>query len=69
MKCSVYLIHSAPHHKDVWGSEGKAPLFLTSTIVGDEWSASRLFRFTSEAHCIGGWEGPRTGLDAVEKRK
>jgi hypothetical protein len=20
-------------------------------------------------HCIGGWEGPRFGLDAVEKRK
>jgi hypothetical protein len=23
----------------------------------------------SVTHCIGGWEGPRTGLNAVEKRK
>jgi hypothetical protein len=41
--------------------------------VGGEWSASRPGRFTSErgpgTHWIGGWVGPRAGLDAVEKRK
>jgi hypothetical protein len=45
---------------------------LTSALVGGEWSASRLGRFTSEerapgTHCIGGWVDPRDGLDHVEK--
>jgi hypothetical protein len=44
------------------------PPFLTSTLVGGEWSASRLDRFTSGerapgTHWIGGWVGPRAGLD------
>jgi hypothetical protein len=56
------------------GSESIAPLFLTSTLDGGEWSASRLGRFTpgEEApgtHWIGGWVGPRAGLDALDKRK
>jgi hypothetical protein len=29
-----------------WGSGGIAPLFLTSAVDGDEWSATRLCRFT-----------------------
>jgi hypothetical protein len=52
---------------------GVAPPFLTSTLDGDEWSASLPGRFTLEeraprTHCIGGWVGPRAGLGAVEKR-
>jgi hypothetical protein len=46
-------------------------IFLTSTLVGGEWSASRPDRFTPGeracgTHCIGGWVGPRAD---VEKRK
>jgi hypothetical protein len=47
---------------------------MTSALVGGEWSASRLGRFTPGekapvTHWIGGWVGPRTGLDDMEKRK
>jgi hypothetical protein len=38
---------------DVW-----IYVFLTSAVVGGEWSAS-----------LPGWVGPRAGLDDVEKRK
>jgi hypothetical protein len=39
-----------------------------------EWSVSRPCRFTPEEratgiHCIGGWMGPKVGLDSVKKRK
>jgi hypothetical protein len=49
-------------------------IFLTSALDGGEWSASHPGHFTPEerapgTHCIGGWVGPRTGLDDVEKRK
>jgi hypothetical protein len=49
-------------------------IFLTSALVGGECSASRPCRSTSRerarsTHCIGGWVGPRAGLDDVEKRK
>jgi hypothetical protein len=42
-------------------------------LVGGEWSASRPCRFTPgerapDSHWIGGWVGPRAGLDDVEKR-
>jgi hypothetical protein len=47
-------------------------VFSTSVLVA-EWSASRPGRFTLRerafgTHWIGGWVGPRTGLDDVEKR-
>jgi hypothetical protein len=50
------------------------PPFSNSTLDGSEWSASRLCRFTpgvkaSGVYWLGGWVGPRSGLDAVEKRK
>jgi hypothetical protein len=56
------------------GSEHIAAPFLTSALDGGEWSASCLCCFTPGetaigTHWIGGWVGPRTGLDAVEKRK
>jgi hypothetical protein len=48
--------------------------FLSWASDGGELSASRTGRFTPGegvpcTHSIGGWVGPRTGLDAVEKRK
>jgi hypothetical protein len=47
-------------------------IFLLSAQVGGEWSASRPCRFTPGerapgTHGIGGWVGPRAGLDNVEK--
>jgi hypothetical protein len=49
-------------------------IFLTSSLAGGEWSASRPGRFTPGerapgTHLIGGWVDPRAGLDDVEKRK
>jgi hypothetical protein len=44
-------------------------IFLTSAPVGGKWSASRPCRFTPGTHWIGGWVGPRAGLDDLEKRK
>jgi hypothetical protein len=47
---------------------------LTSTLVGDEWLASRPGRFTpgekvTGTHWIGDCVGPRAGVDDVENRK
>jgi hypothetical protein len=49
-------------------------VFLTSALVGGEWSASHPGRFTLEGrapgtHWIGGWVGPTASLDDVEKGK
>jgi hypothetical protein len=48
-------------------------VFLTTALVGSEWSASRPGRFTPGERAprrIGGcWVGPRAGLDITEKRK
>jgi len=49
-------------------------VFLTSALDGDELSDSSPGRFTfgertPGTHQIGGWVGPRAGLDAVTKRK
>jgi hypothetical protein len=49
-------------------------IFLTSELIGDEWSASRAGRFNPGErapgiHWIGGWMDPRACLDDVEKRK
>jgi hypothetical protein len=49
---------------DVW--------ILTSALVGVEWSSSRPGCFTPGErvpgiHWLGGWVGPRIGLDDVEK--
>jgi hypothetical protein len=37
-KLCLCLINEASRHKDVWGSEGIAPPFLTSALDGGEWS-------------------------------
>jgi hypothetical protein len=49
-------------------------VFLTSVLIGGECSASRPDRFTPGerapgTRCIGGWVGPRAGVDDVEKKK
>jgi hypothetical protein len=54
---------------DVW-----IHIFLTSAVVGGEWSVSRHGRFTPwervpGTHWIGGWVDPRAGLDHLEKRE
>jgi hypothetical protein len=48
--------------------------FLTSVLVGGEWSASRPGHFTPGERVSGmslteAWVGPRAGLDYVEMRK
>jgi hypothetical protein len=61
-------------HEDELGSGGIAPPFSTSSLDGDEWSASRPGRFifgeiAHGTHCIGGWVVSRAGLEAVQWRK
>jgi hypothetical protein len=55
------------------GRGGTVLSFMTSVIDGDKLLASRSSRFTTgerapSAHWLGGWVGPVTGLDAMEKR-
>jgi hypothetical protein len=74
VKFPLYLINYALCHEDVWESGGTTPPFLSLALDGREWSASRPCRFTPggsvpSAHCIGGWVGPRAGLDTVEWRE
>jgi hypothetical protein len=50
--------------------EGIAPPFLTSALDEGKWSVSRLCRFhpeetTPSARWVGGWVGPRAGLDVT----
>jgi hypothetical protein len=47
-------------------------IFLTSALVGDEWSASRPGLFTPGerapgTHWIGGWVGPRADVEDMEE--
>jgi hypothetical protein len=49
-------------------------VFLTPALVEGEWSSSRHGRFipgerAPGTHSIGGWVGPRTGLDESEREK
>jgi hypothetical protein len=53
------------------GGGNIAPPLLTSALDGGEWLSSRPGRFTSGeiapgTHWIGGWVGPRAGLDTVD---
>jgi hypothetical protein len=59
-----------PHHEDVLGSEGTAPLFVTLALNGDERSASRPWSFytrrkSPRTHWFGGLVGSRENLEAV----
>jgi hypothetical protein len=56
------------------GVDVQIHIFLTSALIGGEWSNSRPGRFTpgertSGTHWIGGWVDLRAGLDDLEKRK
>jgi len=56
-----------------WWSGLQLHAFLTLALDGVEWSASRPRRFTPRerlpsTYWIGGWVGPRAGLDTVVKR-
>jgi hypothetical protein len=51
------------------GSGCKDHIFLTSALVGGEWSTSRPGRFTPGERAPGGWVDLRGGLDDLEKRK
>jgi hypothetical protein len=59
----------APRHEGVLGEwRYSSTHSLTSALDGGEWSASRPDRFTPKervpgTHRIGGWVGPRAGLD------
>jgi hypothetical protein len=43
-------------------------IFLTSALIGSEWTASCPGRFTPGIHLIGDWVDPRPGLDEMEKK-
>jgi hypothetical protein len=50
----------------------RSTFFLTSALVGGEWSTSRYGRFIPkeialDTHWIGGWVDLRAGLDHMEK--
>jgi hypothetical protein len=73
-KLSLGLINWESCHKDIWGSGGIAPPFVTSALDGDEWSASGCNRYipgenAPNTHLIGSWVGPWAGVDAVGRRK
>jgi hypothetical protein len=56
------------------GLDVEIHIFLSSALVGGEWSPSHPGRFTpeeraSDIHWIRRWVGPRAGLDDVKKRK
>jgi hypothetical protein len=58
--------------KTYGGVDVQIHIYLTSALVGGEWSASRPGRFTLGerdpiVHFIGGWVGNGDGLDDVEK--
>jgi hypothetical protein len=58
--------------KTYGGVDVEIHIFLTSALVGVEWSASRPCRFTlgekaPGTHFIGGCMDPRAGLDDMEK--
>jgi hypothetical protein len=75
VKNKVFLVlNKVPSHEDVWGVEVQLHAFLTSALDGGECSTSCLGRFTPReralgTHWIGGWVGPRAGLDAVAEKK
>jgi hypothetical protein len=61
-KLSLCLIN-ASWHEDVLGGGGIVPPFFTLALM--EESGER----DPDAYMIGGWVGPRAGLDAVKNRE
>jgi hypothetical protein len=73
VKLSLCVINKTPRHEDASGSGDTVPPFLTSVLDGGEWSASRSGHFisggrASGTHWVGGWVGPRAGLDAADRK-
>jgi hypothetical protein len=73
--CASLIRHNA---MKAYGGSGCIVLpFLTSALDGGEWSTSLPGRVTPGeiapplpgTHWIGGWVGPRTGLDVMEEKK
>jgi hypothetical protein len=72
--CPYALLIKHYAFKAYGGEDVKIHIFLTSALVGGEWSASRPGSFipgerAPGTHWIGGWVNPRDGLDDLEKRK
>jgi hypothetical protein len=72
-KFSMSLINYASRHEDAWRNAGVAPPLLTSALDVGVQSAPHPGHFTHgkrapSTHWIGGWLGPESGLDAVQKR-
>jgi hypothetical protein len=60
--------------KTYGGVDVQIDIFLTSALLEGEWSDSRPSRLTPGErapgiHWIGGWMGPRFGLDDMEENK
>jgi hypothetical protein len=70
----VLFLNWTPRHEGVLGKWRYSSTYsLTSALDGGEWSVSRPGRFTPRegapgTHWIGGWVGPKAGLEAVIKR-
>jgi hypothetical protein len=71
VKLSLWLNNYAQRREDIWRSRGIAPLFLTSALDEDEYTAPRPGSLnprygTPGTHWIGSCVGPRSSLDVVE---
>jgi hypothetical protein len=70
----VAVLNWASRHEGVLGEwRYSSTHSLTSALDRGEWSVSPLGRFISRerapsTHWIGGWVGPRAGLDAVKRK-
>jgi hypothetical protein len=73
--CPCAFLNREPLHEVVLGEwRYSSTHSLTSALDGGEWLASRSGSFTPMetapgTHRIGGWVGPRVGLDVVVKIK
>jgi hypothetical protein len=73
-KLSLCLTNSVLHHEGVWGSGGIDPHFLD---LGTSWrwvvSFTPLPHYSqgtaSSTHWVGGWLGPRVGLNTAQKKE
>jgi hypothetical protein len=66
--CEGKKVKLSLRHEGVCGSGCIDHIFLTSALVGCEWSPPRPGKAPGTLW-IGGWVDPRAGLDNEEKRK
>jgi hypothetical protein len=75
IKLNLSLCLTKPHAMKTYGGvEMYFHAFLTSALGIGDWSASHTSRFTlgkrtSSTHCVGGWVGPRAGLNVASEGK